>query len=358
MYSVEAFGSSSADAPFEKITIQRNECGVDDVEFDILYCGICHTDVHFKKNDLGGTKYPIVPGHELAGVVTKVGENVDKCVIGDHVGVGCIVESCLNCDACADGDEHQCEGGGMTMTYNDDLKHGQLSTNTGYAFGGYSRRTTVNQRFIIRIPHTYPLKYAGPIFCAGITMFSPLKYFGAGSGGKRVGIAGIGGLGQMGIQLAAALGNEVTAISTNPTKEAKCKELGAKHFILSTDKTAMESAARSLDLILNTISANHSCKEYLPLLTRNATLVQLGLVLEDQTFAQLGLMFNRQSIAGSLIGGMPETQECIDLCAEKNIRPDVEVICADQLDSVYEILNNKNDTVKRYVLDLTNSKDV
>jgi len=315
---------------------------------------MCHTDVHITKNHMGNTKYPIVPGHELAGVVTKVGEKVTKYVIGDKVGVGCMVECCMNCPACDDGDEQQCEGG-FTMTYNDDIKHNQLNTSTGYTYGGYSCRTTVHQRFVIKIPEQYPLECAGPIFCAGITMFSPLKYFGAGKGGKRVGIAGIGGLGQMGVRLAAALGNEVTAISTNPTKEEKCKQLGAKHFVLSTDEESMKAGANSLDLILNTISATHNCMDYLPLLARNSTLVQLGLVLEKHQVDQVPLMFKRISIAGSLIGGVAETQECMDLCAEKDIRPEIEVITAERIDEVYETLNNKNDTVKRYVLDLKKS---
>jgi uncharacterized zinc-type alcohol dehydrogenase-like protein len=349
MYSTEAYASKSLGSPFEKITIQRNECGPDDVEFDILYCGICHTDLHITMNHTGSTKYPIVPGHELAGIVTKVGGNVTGYGVGDRVGVGCISESCLKCVACLEGDEQQCEGG-MTGTYNGVIKYDLIKTNTGYTFGGYSQRTTVNQRFIIRIPDKYPLECAGPIFCAGITMFSPLKYFGAGKGGKRVGIIGIGGLCQMGVRLAVALGNEVTAISTNPAKKEKCAELGAKHFVISTDPESMKAGANSLDLILNTISAPHDCTAYLPLLARNSTLVQIGLVTEAHSLMQGSLMMKRLSIA--------ETQECIDLCAAKDIKPEIEIITAERITDVHHILDGKNDSVKRYVLDLAKSSNL
>jgi len=354
MYSTEAYACKSEGTTFERITIERNQCGPDDVEFDILYCGICHTDIHRTINDTGSTKYPIVPGHELAGIVIKVGANVQKYKVGDKVGVGCISESCMVCKSCSQGEEHFCNNG-FTPTYNGDIKHGYIKTNSGYTFGGYSRKTTVNQRFIIKIPDMYPLECSGPIFCAGITMYSPLKYYGCGMGGKRVGIIGIGGLGQMGIQLAVALGNEVTAISTSPSKEDKCRELGANNFVISTDPESMKKGRQSLDLILNTISAPHQCGKYLSLLDRSGTLVQLGISLEPHNIYQGVLIGNRLSVSGSLIGGIPETQECIDFCAEKDIKPEYEVITAERLSEVYGILYNKNDTVKRYVLDLTNS---
>jgi len=351
MYSTEAYACKALGSPFERMIIRRNECGVDDIEMDILYCGLCHTDVHYVKNQMGNTNYPLVPGHELAGVVTKVGENVEKFKIGDHVGVGCLVETCLNCAACKDEEEQLCEKG-FTETYNTVPKYNMIKTNLGHTLGGYSRRTTVNEHFAIKIPQNYPLQCAGPIFCAGITMFSPLKQYGATVGGKRVGIAGIGGLGQMGIQLAAAMGNHVTAISTNPTKEENCKQLGAQKFLLVTDLEAMKEATKSFDLILNTISAPHQLSAYLPLLDRDGTLVQLGCVLEDHSLNQGILMFNRIKVAGSLIGGLKATQECMDLCAAKDIRPNVEIVGVEKIDEVVEILDKKNDTVKRYVLDI------
>jgi len=351
MYETFGFAVPSADGPFGKIAIKRNTPGDDDVQFDIKYCGVCHSDVHAAKNDMGRTKYPFVGGHELSGLVTKVGKNVANVKVGDKVGVGCIVDSCMNCKFCGKGDEHFCEMG-MTGTYNNDTVHGHLKTDSGYTYGGYSGKLTVPQRFIVRIPDSVPLEAAGPIFCAGITMYSPLGVHGATKGGMRVGILGIGGLGQMGIKLAAAMGNTVTAISTSPRKEAVAREIGADHFVVSTDPESMKTAAGSLDLILNTVSATHEISTYLPLLARSGTIVQLGLSTNPHSISVFPLILRQVKITGSMIGGMRETQECIDFCAKHNILPTTQLITADKLDEVYKTLQEKNDLVVRYVIDI------
>jgi uncharacterized zinc-type alcohol dehydrogenase-like protein len=261
----------------------------------------------------------------------------------------------MNCNMCAEGEEHMCDNG-MTGTYDAQIKHGHLKTDKGWTFGGYSGSQTVHQKFIVKVPAGYPLEAAGPIFCAGVTMYSPLCNWGVKSGGKRVGIIGIGGLGQMGVRLAKAMGNTVTAISTSPNKEAAAKEIGADNFVVSTNPESMKSAAMSLDLILNTVSANHQVSTYIPLLAKRGVLVQLGLVLEPHQVMQAPLMFNKQSIAGSLIGGMVETQECIDFCAEHNIVPTIKKVTVKDIEGVYKQLSAKNDAIIRNVLDIEASK--
>jgi len=355
MYSTVAWAKPDAESEFSKIEIERNVAGDDDVTFDVKYCGICHTDVHYAGDDMGMTKFPCVPGHELAGVVTVVGENVSGYEVGDHVGVGCIVDCCMECPGCEAGEEHFCAQG-MTMTYNDETKHGHLGTDSGWTYGGYSGSYTVNQRFLIKIPDGFPLEAAGPVFCAGITMYSPLVNGKAHEGGMNVGIIGIGGLGQMGVRLAKAMGNTVTAISTSPSKEEAAREIGADNFVVSTDPESMTAAAMSLDLILNTVSANHDLNLYLPLLSNKGVLVQLGLVMSPHPVSQAPLMFRKLSITGSLIGGVPETQECIDFCAAQDIIPKIKLVTADELGSVYEELSAKNDSIVRNVLDIEASK--
>lgn len=355
MYSTVAWAKSSPEAEFSKIEIKRNVAGDDDVTFDLKYCGICHTDVHFADNLMGATNFPCVPGHELAGIVSVVGKNVTKYKVGDSVGVGCIVDCCMTCSGCEGGDEHLCEKG-MTMTYNDETKFGHLATDSGWTYGGYSGSHTVNERFVVKIPDGFPLEAAGPVFCAGATMYSPLVYWKANQGGMRVGIVGIGGLGQMGVRLAKAMGNTVTAISTSPNKEAAAREIGADNFVVSTDPESMKTAGMSLDLILNTVSANHDLNHYLPLLANKGTLVQMGLVLNPHPVRQAPLMFRKLNIAGSLIGGMPETQECIDFCSKHKIVPKIKMVTAKDLEAVYKELNTKNDSIVRNVLDIEASK--
>jgi len=355
MYSTFAWAKSAPESEFSKIEIKRNTAGPDDVTFDLKYCGICHTDVHIAANDMGSTKYPCVPGHELAGVVAFVGENVTKFKVGDKVGVGCIVDCCMNCAPCDVGEEHICSQG-MTMTYDADTKHGHIATDSGWTYGGYSGSYTVNQRFLVKIPAGFPLEAAGPIFCAGVTMFSPLVNWKANLGGIRVGIVGIGGLGQMGVRLAKAMGNTVTAISTSPNKESAAKEIGADNFVVSTDPECMKTAALSLDLILNTVAANHDLNLYLPLLANKGVIVQLGVAMAPHPISQGALMIRKLTISGSIIGGMPETQQCIDFCSEHKILPSIKIVTAQDLGSVYTQLQSKNDSIVRNVLDIETSK--
>ena len=355
MYETKAWGKVAKGSKFSEMKIQRNLPGAEDVTFELKFCGICHTDVHIADNHFGKTSYPCVPGHELAGVVTAVGAKVKAYKVGDKVGVGCVADSCLNCKNCDDGFEHTCSAG-MTMTYDSETKHGHLKTNTGYTFGGYSGSETVHQRFLVKIPDSYPLEAAGPVFCAGITMYSPLAHWKATSGGLNVGVVGIGGLGQMGVRLAKAMGNKVTAISTSPNKKPVALEIGADDFIVSTDADSMAAGKDSLDLILNTVAAPHEISTYLPLLRRDGTLVQIGLDTTPHTIIQLPIMNKRIKISGSMIGGMKETQECMDFCAKNKIVPATQLITAAELDGVYEVLEKKNDQVIRYVLDIAANK--
>lgn len=354
MYSTYGYAKKSADAPFEKITISRNEPGDDDVQFDVAYCGICHGDVlwgkGFIKHGPWATKWPIVPGHELAGVVTKVGKNVTDIAIGDRVGVGTLSDSCMQCRECDQDLEHFCEKG-STMTYSSTIEHGHISTDSGYTYGGYSGKMTANRRFILKIPDGYPLEMAGPIFCAGITMFSPLNTWEASKGGQRVGIIGIGGLGQMGVRMAKAMGNTVAAISTNAKKQAAALEMGADTFIHSADPDSMKAAAGSLDLIINTASGKHDLPAYMELLARDGTIVQVGGVMEPHSISQF-VLFRRIRLSGSKVGGIKETQDCIDFCAKNNIQPTIQLVTADQLAEVYDKLTAGNDEGLRYVLDL------
>jgi len=355
MYETVAWALACQGGQFERIGIQRGVAGPEDVTFDVKYCGVCHSDVTIASNWTGSTHYPIVPGHELSGIVTAVGSRVKGFKIGDRVGVGCIVDSCMNCKGCEAGLEQLCTAG-MSMTYDSDIKHGHIATDSGYTYGGYSGSQTVNQRYIIRIPDSYPLQAAGPVFCAAITMYSPLAQWRATKGGLSVGVIGIGGLGQMGVRLAKAMGNKVTAISTSPNKKAAAMEIGADNFVVSTDTDSMQSAEGSLDLILNTVSASHEMMTYVPLLAIDGALVQLGLVTADHAVQQMPVMMKRARLTGSMIGGMPETQECMDFCAKHRILPNIQLIKASELDGVYKTLHSKNDQIIRYVLDIEASK--
>ncbi|TRY79848.1 hypothetical protein TCAL_08838 [Tigriopus californicus] len=353
-YQTRALVKKTKDAKFGEGTIKRGVTGPDQIEVDIKFCGICHTDVHLANDEISmllPAVYPIVPGHEMAGIVTKVGENVKNFKVGDRVGMGCIVEACLKCSQCKFGDEQLCQTG-YTHTYSAPIQYGQLATDTGVTFGGYSEKISIHEHFAVKIPDSYPMEAAGPIFCSGITMFSPLKRCGATAGGQRVGIIGIGGLGQMGIRLAKAMNCEVTAISTSPNKEAKAREIGADHFVVSTDPDAMKKAAKSLDIILDTAAVDHQAIDYFPLLDANGQLVLIGVTIEPHSIPAGALMFNRQSLSGSLIGSMLETQEVIDFCAKHQIIPDTKLVTGDQVEDVYQALRSKNDSIIRYVLDI------
>lgn len=335
----------------ESVTFQRHPPGDEDIVFDIKYCGACHSDVHAAESK---DKYqPVTPGHELAGIVTFAGSKVKNFKVGDKIGVGCMVDSCQACEFCEIGDEEFCEKG-CTFTYGAEPKHGRAGTET--TRGGYSDKFTVHEKFAIKIPESMDLKYAGPIMCAGITMYEPLMHYKAGSEHvKHIGIVGGGGLGHMGIKIAKALGCEVTAISTSPSKVDHLKSLGAARVIISTDEDNMKEAAKSLDLILNTVSAPHDIMLYHKLLRPNGTIVQLGLVQDPHSVPQVALIMTRTSIAGSLIGGVKRTQEIVDLCAEKSIHPDVKVVSCLEADRVFAELREKSTTVQRYVFDVANT---
>ena len=299
-WGIEKFGEH-----FKPLWINRPKVGDWDVKFEMKYCGICHSDIHVGKNDLDDSIFPMVPGHELAGTVTEVGSKVTKVKVGDNVGIGCIKDSCLECGTCKGGDEQYCEND-YCDAYNSMKRFTHIGGNPdSQTFGGYSASEVVHEHFILKIPDGLPLEKVGPILCAGITLYDPLRHYGATSGKKmNIGIVGIGGLGTMGIKIAAALGHNVSAISTNNSKEAMAKEKGATTFINSKDPESMASGKNSLDLILNTVSAPHQLSTLLPLLKMQGTIVQLGLITDPHLLNQLDLLPVRKTISGSLIDGI------------------------------------------------------
>mmetsp|Transcript_6425 Transcript_6425/g.16463 ORF Transcript_6425/g.16463 Transcript_6425/m.16463 type:complete len:420 (+) Transcript_6425:67-1326(+) len=340
---------------FRPIHFKRRSLGEYDVHVEMKYCGVCHSDVHFARNDLGNATYPMVPGHELAGICVAVGKKVTKFAVGDQVGVGCFVDSCLSCKQCDAGEEQYCEKG-MTLTYGGEDKHGRATHGPGFeklgTFGGYSSQMVIHERFAIKIPKSYPLEMAGPLMCAAITMYDPMKHFGA-KAGTRIAIAGLGGLGMMGIKLAKALGCEVTVISrSSAKKDYALKTLGADRYIALDDAAALAAATKSLDLILDTVSADHDVMSYIPLLDVSGQHVCLGLCTKPHSVPQLPLIFNRVGVHGSVIGGIKNTQEVVDLCAAKGIYPEIKVVPVKELNSVFEKLSASNDAGIRYVLDI------
>ncbi|MDI6624269.1 MAG: NAD(P)-dependent alcohol dehydrogenase [Brevundimonas sp.] len=346
--ATRAFAATAADAPLSPYRFDRRDPGPDDVAIEIKYCGVCHSDLHVVKNDLGGTRYPIVPGHEIAGVVTAVGANVSRFKVGDRVGVGCMVDSCRTCPSCLEGEEQYCVPG-MTQTYGSaDPKGADIGQTITQ--GGYSDHITVTQDFVLRIPDALPLDAAAPLLCAGITTWSPLRQWGVGPGSK-VAVIGLGGLGHMAVKLAAALGAEVTVLSTSDRKRADAERMGAKHFLINSDKAAMKAAGEKFDLIINTVSATHEIASHVNLLARDGTMVMLGLTTEALPIFAVPLLWRRRRIAGSLIGGIRETQEMLDFCAEHGIACDIEVIAPDQINEAYARME-KSDVRYRFVIDM------
>lgn len=337
-----AHSQSAALVPFE---FERRELRADDVAIEILYCGVCHSDLHHVNNDWGRSNYPVVPGHEIIGRVTAVGGQVQKFKAGDVVGVGCLVDSCRHCASCEEGLEQYCEEG-ATLTYDDFDRHdGKL------LFGGYSERIVVSERFVLRIPDGLDLKGAAPLLCAGITVWSPLRHWKVGKGSK-VAVVGLGGLGHMALKLAKALGAEVTLFSRSKGKEQEAYRLGADKVLISGDEEAMANAAGSFELIINTVPYVHDVNPYIGTLTRDGTLVMLGYLGELQpALNSAPLVRFRQSVSGSLIGGLPETQELLDFCAEKGIASDVEIVDIRNINEVYKRLE-KADVKYRFVIDM------
>lgn len=341
--NIKAIGSEAADAPMKQMDIQRRELLPNDVEIEILYCGICHSDLHSLHNDWGGTTYPIVPGHEILGKVVSVGNNVTKFKTGDLAGIGCIVDSCRRCHQCEQGEEQFCENG-WTIVFNSPDK-----ISGGMTYGGFSEKIVCNEDYVVHVPENLDLKSAAPILCAGITVYSPLKHWGAGPD-KKVGIIGMGGLGHMAIKIAKAMGAYVTVFSTSASKSEDAKRLGADEVVISTDREQMK-LQKGYDMILDTVSAKHDVNAYLNLLKVDGSLVIVGLPNEPLQVGAFNLVHGRKSFSGSNIGGIRETQEVLDFCAEHNITAEVELINAGQINEAMERLQ-KNDVKYRFVVDM------
>ncbi len=341
----KAYGAYAADKPLEPIDIERRAPGPSDVEIEIAFCGVCHSDLHTVRSEWGGTVYPCVPGHEIVGHVTAVGGDVTRFKVGDTVGVGCMVDSCQNCASCADGLEQYCENG-FTATYNSPTQDPP-----GHTLGGYSQRITVTEKFVLKINHPEEqLAAVSPLLCAGITTWSPLRHWKVGPG-MKVGIVGIGGLGHMGVKLAAALGAHVVAFTTSESKRQAAHDLGAHEVVVSRDPGAMKAHTRSFDFILNTVAASHNLDAFTSLLKRDGTMCLVGVPEHPHPSPSIGiLIFGRRSIAGSLIGGIPETQEMLDFCAEHGIVADIEMIRMDEIDDAYERMQ-RSDVKYRFVID-------
>ena len=360
---VEALCLATADAScaFKAVRFQRRAVGRRDILIDMRYCGVCHTDVHSAQGHLSaltGRCFPCVPGHELAGVVAAVGDDVTKVNVGDHVGVGCMVDSCLNCAACLRGEEQMCAK--QVSTYNGKDFSGRAASGPGapaHTLGGYTTKMVVHERFAVVIPKSYPLELAGPVMCAGVTLFDPLRRHGAGPG-TRVGVVGVGGLGQFGVALAKALGCTVTAITRSPAKAAFARSLGADTVVVSTDAADMARAraARALDLVLNTIPTEHDYHAYTALLAAGGKQVMLGLNTGLVAGMAVGaITCGRSRVIGSGIGGIEATQAVIDLCAKNNIRPFVKVVPVEEVNRVFEELDRANESGVRFVLDIAGS---
>jgi uncharacterized zinc-type alcohol dehydrogenase-like protein len=343
--TVSAYAATSATGPLTKTTIERRDVGAHDVAFDIKFAGICHSDIHTVKGEWGVPNYPVVVGHEIAGVVTEVGSEVTKYAVGDHVGVGCMVGSCQACDNCSAGLEQYCTGTGMIGTYNATDRDG-----TGTQ-GGYSKAIVVDEKFVLRIPDSIPLDKAAPLLCAGITLFSPLHHWGAGPG-KKVAVIGLGGLGHMGVKIAHAMGAEVTVLSQSLKKMEDGLRLGADHYYATSDPDTFTKLDGTFDLILNTVSANLDMGAYLGLLAVDGTLVELGAPEQPLTVPFFPLAGGRRSLSGSMIGGIPETQEMLDFCAEHDVTPEIEVISADYVNEAYERVL-ASDVRYRFVIDIS-----
>lgn len=345
---IKAFGTEAADAPLDQLNIARRKPTAHDVEIDILYCGVCHSDLHTARNEWHGTVFPCVPGHEIVGKVVSVGAHVQKFKVGDTVGIGCIVDSCRECQYCQEGLEQYCEPG-MTGTYDSPDKY--LGTQT---YGGYSERIVVDENYVLRIPDNLDLAATAPLLCAGITTYSPLRHWNVGPG-KKVGIVGIGGLGHMGIKIAKAMGAHVVAFTTSESKFAEAQRLGADEVVLSKDADQMAAYRGKLHFILDAVSAEHDINAYLRLLRVDGSLALVGAPEHPLPVAAFSVIMGRKSFAGSMIGGIAETQEMLDFCGQHNIVADIEMIDMRQINEAYERLL-KGDVKYRFVIDLASLK--
>lgn len=343
--TTKAYGAHAADKPLQPIDIERRTPGPRDVQIEIAYCGVCHSDLHTVRSEWGGTLFPCVPGHEIVGHVSAVGSEVTGFKVGETVGVGCMVDSCQHCAACDEGLEQYCENG-FTGTYN-----GSTKDAPGHTLGGYSQRIVVDAKFVLRIHHPEEqLAAVAPLLCAGITTYSPLRHWNVGPGSK-VGVVGIGGLGHMGVKLAHAMGAHVVAFTTSDSKRQAALDLGANEVVVSRNADEMKAHAVSFDFILNTVAASHSLDAYTSLLKRDGTMVLVGVPSDPHPSPNIGnLIFKRRAIAGSLIGGIAETQEMLDFCADKGIVSDIEMIRVQQVDEAYDRMI-KGDVKYRFVID-------
>lgn len=346
---VLGFAAQSATEALAPFHFERRDPRPDDVEIEILYCGVCHSDLHMARNDWGWSFYPIVPGHEIIGRVIGVGADVTRFSVGDHAGIGCMVDSCQHCTACEQGLEQYCEEG-HTLTYGSKDRQDGMTT-----YGGYSEKIVASEKFVVKVPSGLNLAGAAPLLCAGITTWSPLRHWKVGPDSK-VAIVGLGGLGHMGIKLAKALGAEVTLFTRSPGKEADAYRLGADHIVLSTDKAQMKAAKNRFDLIIDTVPYQHDVNPYLPTLALNGTLVLVGLLGDlAPTLSSVPLILGRKAVAGSVIGGIAETQEMLDFCGQHGITSDIEIINMQEINAAYERML-KSDVKYRFVIDMASLK--
>ncbi len=349
MSKVKAFGAQASDANLEALDIERREITPNDVKIEIDYCGVCHSDIHQVRNDWKNSVYPVVPGHEIIGRVTQVGENVNNFKEGDLVGVGCMVDSCQECDSCKEDLEQFCENG-ATLTYNSKDKH--LG---GHTFGGYAEQIVVDKEFVLKVPENIDAKAAAPLLCAGITTYSPLRHWNVKKGDK-VGVIGLGGLGHMGVKFAHAMGAHVVMITTSPSKSEDAKKLGADEVLISKNDEDMKKQAGTFDFLLNTVPVGHDINPYVALLKRDATMVLVGAIEPLDPVHGGGLITGRKRIAGSVIGGIKETQEMLDFCGKHNIVSDIEMIDMQNINEAFDRVV-KSDVKYRFVIDMKSLKN-
>ena len=344
MYSTKAYAAQSAKSPLAPFSFERRDPLPTDVQIDILFCGVCHSDLHTARSEWGPAKYPCVPGHEIVGRVVKVGREVKNFREGEMAAVGCMVDSCHTCENCKDGLEQFCSNG-ATFTYNGPDKH-----TGGHTFGGYSKSIVVDEQFVLRLADNLDPAASAPLLCAGITTYSPLRRWKVREG-QKVGVVGLGGLGHMGVKFASAFGAHVVLFTTSPGKTEDAKRLGAAEVVVSKNKDEMNKHANSFDFILDTVSANHDLNAYLSLLKRDGTLTLVGAPPDPAPVAAFSLIAPRRQLAGSLIGGIPETQEMLDFCSEHDITCDIEMISIDKINEAYDRMV-KSDVKYRFVIDM------
>ncbi len=345
MIKAKGYAAQTAESPLAPWNFERREVGPHDVQFDIQYCGICHSDLHQVRNEWGGSIYPMVPGHELVGKVTKVGSHVKKFKEGDLVGVGCMVDSCRTCDKCKDGLEQFCRTG-ASMTYN-----GYEQDRKTLTYGGYSNVTVVHEDFVLKVSDKLNLAAVAPLLCAGITTYSPLRYWKV-SKGHKLGVVGLGGLGHMAVKFGVAFGAEVTVLSTSAAKKDDAMKLGAHKFVVTKDEAQLKSVAGYFDFILDTVSAEHDYNMYMNMLDVNGVHICVGAPPTPSQIYSFSMIMGRKSLAGSLIGGIPETQEMLDFCAEHNIVSEIELINIKDVNTAYERML-KSDVRYRFVIDMS-----